>query len=80
MRQGNFKQNIIHYEDLDADMIENYLVRLLQFLISITSTSMPYLLMHAYVSAALHMAVINILSVSELKGQRISTRLLSQLY
>ena len=54
-------------------MIENYLVRLLQFLISITSTSMPYLLMPAYVSTALHMAVINILSVSELKGQRMSS-------
>jgi hypothetical protein len=54
-------------------MIENYLVRLLKFLNSITSNSMPYSLMPAYVSTALHMAVIHILSVSELKGQRMSS-------
>jgi hypothetical protein len=45
LNRGEGHQKAYVYEELDSDLIEDYLLKILTFLTKITSTGMPYLLL-----------------------------------
>ena len=66
---------MIDFEDLDAEILQTYLLRLLQWTIELTSQPYPYMLLNASIHTALHAAVGHILTLSELKAQKMSATL-----
>lgn len=61
----------LQYGTLDVDVIELYLKRILGFLKAVTASQYPWVLLPAAVHAGVQTAVCHMLSVSELKGQRL---------
>ena len=59
------------YSTLDVDVIELYLKRVLAFLKVVTASHFPWVLLPAAVHARVQTGVCHMLSVSELKGQRL---------
>ena len=43
--EGQVKQTLVNYQELDVDVIEGFLNRTLSFLTRVTSTGMPFLLL-----------------------------------
>jgi hypothetical protein len=73
MLKGNGEQaKMIDFEDLDAEILQNYLHRILTFLITLTSQAYPYMLLNASIHQAMHTACAHLLSLSELKAQKLT--------
>ena len=66
---------MIDFEDLDAEILQTHLVRLLQWTIELTSQPYPYMLLNPAIHTALHTAVAHLLTLSELKAQKMSDSL-----
>jgi len=66
---------MIDFEDLDAEILQTHLVRLLQWTIELTSQPYPYMLLNPAIHTALHTAVCHLLTLSELKAQKMSDSL-----
>ncbi len=66
---------MIDFEDLDAEILQTYLVRLLKWTIDLTSQPYPYMLLNPAIHTALHTAVAHLLTLSELKAQKMSDSL-----
>ena len=74
--KGNGEQaKMIDFEDLDAEILQSYLHRILQLLVSLTSQPYPYLLLNPSIHQAMHTACGHLLSLSELKAQKLSASL-----
>lgn len=66
---------MIEFEDLDSEILQTYLIRLLQWTINLTSQPYPYMLLNPAIHTALHMAIAHLLTLSELKAQKMSDSL-----
>ena len=66
---------MIDFEDLDAEILQTYLIRLLKWTIYLTSQPYPYMLLNPAIHTALHTAVTHLLTLSELKAQKMSDSL-----
>ncbi len=66
---------MIDFEDLGAEILQIYLLRLLKWTIELTSQPYPYMVLNPAIHTALHTAVAHLLTLSELKAQKMSDTL-----
>ena len=72
VRNSGESSKMVDFEDLDPELLQTYLTRLLHWTVQLTSQPYPYLLLTPPVHTALHTAVVHLLSLSELKAQKMT--------